>query len=287
MSMGGGYYQQKEITIGTVDNERVFYKPQEGNARTYWHIDGDASLRPRHDLRYALRLSYTNAEITDTAAMKSDGYFAGSATTTAFLAAGASISWDTRDSRAFARTGTYADLKIDRLGLGLLGENEPDITTLFGSLKRWWTLGKRTGLALGAAGKTTIGGTVPYFVQEGLGYRHTVRGYEYYVNDGQHYAMGRANFLLTLVQPRDYYMAPVPLEAFRTLHVALYLDLFTDVGRVWDDQYAELNPLNDEWLAGFGLGLDLVSSYDQVIRLEYSLNALGEDGVFLHFTQPF
>lgn len=286
-SVGGGYYQQQEITIGTVGNERVFHRPGSGNARTSWNVDGDVTHRPRHDLKYVWRLTYVNAEVIDSIDLLAPDYFNGSGNSSSFLAAGWSIIYDTRDSRAFARAGTYADLKVDRLGLGVAGENEPDITTVFGSVKRWWTLKERFTLALSANGKATLGGTVPYYVQEGLGYRHTVRGYEYYVVDGQHFALGRTNVLYALVKPRTYHLAPVPLDAFRTLHFALYLDLFFDAGRVWDDQYQAVNSLNNEWLGGYGAGLDLVTSYDQVIRVEYSRNDLNEDGVYLHFTHPF
>jgi outer membrane protein assembly factor BamA len=286
-SIGGGYYQQKEITIGTLDNERVFHRPEQGNARTSWSVDGDLTLRPHHDLRHIWRLTYASADVSDSVVIEGPGYFDGDATHTGFLAAGYSLIWDTRDSRAFARAGTYAELKIDRLGLAVLDENAPDITTVHGTAKRWWQAGERFVISAGVQGRTTLGGHVPYYVQEGLGYRYTVRGYEYYVVDGQHFVLGRTNFLYALIRPRDYYLSPVPLEAFRTLHIALYVDLFADAGRVWDDQQQATNPLNNAWLSGVGLGLDLVTSYDQVLRAEYSLNALGEDGIFLHFTQPF
>ena len=237
MSVGGGYYQQKEITIGTRDNVRYFLRPAEGNARTSWHIDGDVSLRPRHDLRHTWRLSYTNASVVDSTALLTSDYFAPLATNTAFLAAGYSLIWDTRDARAFARTGNYMEFKVERLGLGLLGDAEPDITFVYGTVKRWWQMHERVTLATGAQGRAAVGGTVPYFVQEGLGYRYTVRGYEYYVIDGQHFALGKLNLLFQLIAPRDLYVKPIPLEAFRTVHIAVYLDLYADAGRVWDRQY--------------------------------------------------
>ena len=68
----------------------------------------------------------------------------------------------------------------------------------------------------------------------------------------------------------------MPMEAFRTLHLALYLNAFADMGYVWDDRYAAQNPLSNAWLNGQGLGLDLVTSYEQVVRGEYSLNGRGE-----------
>jgi hypothetical protein len=69
--------------------------------------------------------------------------------------------------------------------------------------------------------------------------------------------------------------------------VALYLDVYVDAGYVWDDLYDDRNFLAGSWQSGYGAGLDLVTSYDQVLRLEYSWNVLGEGGLFLHFTQPF
>ena len=114
-----------------------------------------------------------------------------------------------------------------------------------------------------------------------------MRGYEYYVIDGEHYALGRANVIFSLIKPRTHRVEMIPLESFRTLYFALYVNAYTDLGHVWDSRYADRNFLANNWMNGHGIGLDLVTSYDQVVRAEYSLNGLGEHGFFLHFTQPF
>ena len=213
-------------------------------------------------------------------------YFDGAADATQYLTLGYSLIWDRRDVRIYPRQGHLAELRVDRYGLGLLSEAAPDITTLYATVKRWWRPHDRVTVALSLRGKQTFG-TPPYYVQEGLGYNYQVRGYEYYVVDGEAFAMGRANFVFQLIKPRDYYIEEIPLEPFRTLHVALYLNAYADAGRVWDGRYAEANFLANEWLSGAGFGLDLVTSYDQVVRAEYTFNALGESGFFLHFSQPF
>src|SRR5690606_19982017 len=110
----------------------------------------------------------------------------------------------------------------------------------------------------------------PYYVQEGLGYGHYVRGFEYYVIDGEHFALGRGNVVFQLLKPRTKRAEFVPLEAFRTLYFALYLNLYADAGRVWDSRYAADNFLANRWISGTGAGLDLVTSYDQLVRAEYS-----------------
>ena len=286
MSIGGSYSEQAEVTAGTRDNLRVLVNNPEGPNRSESRVDLEVSLRRNHDVRHYWRLGWNKANVTDTIVRTAMDYFDGQATSTQFLNVGYGVVWDRRDVRIFPRSGHYLEGRIDRYGLGWIDEASPDITTLYATVKRWWRASEWVTLAAGLRGKTTFG-KPPYYVQEGLGYGHHVRGYEYYVIDGEHFALGKANFILQLIKPQTHRVEAVPLEAFRTLYFALYLDLFVDAGRVWDNRYATENFLADRWMSGYGIGLDLVSSYDQVVRGEYTLNALGEHGFYLHFTQPF
>lgn len=286
ISVGGGYLQQAEVTAGTSENLRILLANPNGPNRTERYGEAEVTLRRNHDIRHHWRIGYTNADVADTVVNTAVDYFNGFATNSTFLSLGYTFVWDKRDVRFFPRSGHYLEGRLDRYGLGLLDENAPDITTLYATGKRWWKVHEKVTLALSMRGKYTFG-TPPYYVQEGLGYGHYVRGYEYYVVDGEHFALGRGNFVYQLVKPRNYRVEAVPLEAFRTLHFALYAHAFADAGRVWDGRYAAANFLANTWLSGYGVGLDLVSSYDQVVRGEYSFNALGEHGFFLHFSQPF
>ena len=287
LSVAGGYYQQNEITVATEDNERIFYRPLEGNARTEWNADTELTFRRTHDVRHAFRLAYRSATVVPEVALGWPDHFNDGAPSISYLSIGYTFLRDRRDTRIFTTVGSYAELKVDRFGLGLLDEHDPENTVIYGTVKKWWHPAERWIASLGLRGRTTLGPPPPYFIQEGLGYTHYVRGYEYYVIDGQHFVLGRANVFFALVKPLTRRVGFMPMEAFRTLHLALYLNAFADMGHVWDDRYAAQNPLANAWLNGQGLGLDLVTSYDQVVRGEYSLNARGEHGFFLHFTQPF
>ncbi|MCC6540670.1 MAG: BamA/TamA family outer membrane protein [Flavobacteriales bacterium] len=286
ISAGMSYEEQSEITTGTVDNLRNLVRYPFGSNRDQWNADVEVTLRRNHDIRHIARLRYTQAEVRDTIIHSAVDYFEGPATATRFLALGYSFVWDRRDSRAFPRRGHFQELRIDRLGLGIMDLSAPGITTMYATTKRWVHLHAKWTLGLSARGKYTFG-MPPYFVQEGLGYGNFVRGYEYRIIDGEHFALGKANLILQLVKPRTYRVEHIPIEAFRTFYFALYLNLYSDLGRVWDSRYAALNPLSNRWINGNGLGLDLVTSYDQVLRAEYSVNSQGDHGFFLHFTQPF
>ena len=286
-SIGGQFAEQREITIGTVDNKRVLFSQPDLNARTEWKGDVQMTLRPTHDLRHTWTLGYVQAGVQDTIGKLAPDYFGQGVLDTRYLVLGYGLVHDERDSRAYTRDGHYAELRLWRFGLGLGDLNAPDLTTAYATIKHWQKLSERWTVSLTGRGKTTWGNPVPYYVQEGLGYDNFIRGYEYYVIDGQHYVLGKADAAFALIKPRQYTVDQVPIESFRTLYVALYLDVYVDLGYVWDDQYDDVNFLAGSWQSGYGAGLDLVTSYDQVLRIEYSFNALGEGGLFLHFTQPF
>ena len=285
-SVGGSYDQQAEINAATVDDLRVLIRNRSGSNRDEWKADVEATFRKTHDIRHSMRLSFTQAEVADTITRTALDYFDGPSTHTRFLTLGYGLIWDQRDSRIYARAGHYEEFRLDRYGLGLLDRSAPDITTAYGTTKQWWKLHDKWTIALSLRGKYTMG-TPPYYVQEALGYAHFVRGYEYYVINGEHFVLGKANVVFQLVKPRTYRLEHVPIEAFRTLYIAVYLNVYSDLGYVWDSRYAADNFLSNRWTNGNGIGLDLVTSYDQVLRTEFSVNALGESGFFLHFAQPF
>jgi hypothetical protein len=59
------------------------------------------------------------------------------------------------------------------------------------------------------------------------------------------------------------------------------------MGGVRDTQTDEDNTLSNSLLWGKGISLDYVTYYDKLLRIEFSVNRLGEKGVFLHFSNPF
>lgn len=286
ISIGASYTEQAEVTAATLENRRVLLSNTDGPNRTERKADAELSYRRAYDVRHYLRIGFVQADVRDTVNSVAPDYFNGDAADARFLILGYGLTWDRRDSRAFTIDGHYAELRVDRYGIGVLDDDAPDVTTAYGTVKKWWPVGEKLTLAASARAKHTWG-TPPYYVQEGLGYANHVRGYEYYVVDGEHFALGKANVLWQLFRPRLERAEFMPDEAFRSLYLALYLNLFADVGRVWDSRYADANPLAGQWLSGYGAGLDLVTSYDQMLRVEYAFNALGEHGLFLHFRQPF
>lgn len=153
--------------------------------------------------------------------------------------------------------------------------------------KHFWPLSRRFHAAAGLSGKYSFNSKTPYYFTKGLGYRRDfIRGYEYYVMDGQHFGLLKTGIKFTLMPKKEVYAPFIPLNKFATIPFAFYLNLFSDLGYVSDTQFNETNYLNNTWQYSYGAGIDFVTYYDMIFRLEYSINKLGESGFFLHFTSP-
>jgi outer membrane protein assembly factor BamA len=147
--------------------------------------------------------------------------------------------------------------------------------------------------ASGFTGKLCFEKKQPYYLQRGLGYgRDYVRGYEYYVVDGQHFILFKNNLKFALLPQRVQKIGFMQSDKFNTIPLALYINIFADMGFVFhypgnlSDKPDTGNNLENSFLIGYGLGLDFTTYYDIVIRAEGALNRLGQPGFYLHFIAP-
>ncbi|HMW96304.1 MAG TPA: BamA/TamA family outer membrane protein, partial [Flavobacteriales bacterium] len=287
LAFGGSRTHQDEITAGTRGNKREFITLHGRETRREWKGDVEVTYRPILDVRHAFRLGYIHADVMDSVARAVPGYFADGGRSADIFTLGYSWTHDRRDRRAFPLKGSLLLLRADRYGLPIIGDGRTDLTTFYGMAQRIWRTSDRWSLGAGLHGKVSTGPDLPYYLQQGLGYGDHVRGYEYYVIDGAHYALLKTNALWALVKPREYLFARGEEGRVRRLYVAIYLNAFADVGYVWDKRYAERNPLANAVQAGYGLGVDLVTNFDMVVRAECAVNGLEETGFFLHFAHPF
>src|SRR5690606_23504478 len=146
-------------------------------------------------------------------------------------------------------------------------------------------LGKLFYLSTSITGKTTFPKKQPYMNFEGLGYgREYLRGYELYVIEGQHYLINKLSLKRRLLGSAINLDGFMPLEQFKSIPISIYLKTFFDSGIVSTDSgYPENDLFTNKYIYGGGVGLDIVTFYDTVIRLEYSINKNKESGFFFQF----
>jgi len=104
-------------------------------------------------------------------------------------------------------------------------------------------------------------------------------GLEYYVVDGNAGTLFRAEWH----HPLGGFTVK-NLIAKKTLPEVKYrfwLKAFTNLGYVYSDRPSDNSRLSNTLLRTAGMGIDIISIYDFVLKIDYSLNQLGDKGLYL------
>ncbi|MCL2738025.1 MAG: hypothetical protein FWE30_01095 [Bacteroidales bacterium] len=153
----------------------------------------------------------------------------------------------------------------------------------------YWKLGHRWYASEKFTAGASIKNTRAYILDQALGYEESaLRGYEYYVIDGQHYANLNSSIRYNLMPKTIYVLHWLSaLPKFNKIHFALYATAFFDMGAVYHRYPGPNNYLSNRFLYSGGIGLDLVTYYDIVFVLNYSMNRQGERGLYFSLKLPF
>jgi hypothetical protein len=100
-----------------------------------------------------------------------------------------------------------------------------------------------------------------------------LRGLDYYTIDGV--AFGTAKFNLKKEILNFTIPTFVKTKPYNKIPLKIYAKAFTDFGYVYSTK-DWMSRLNNKLLATAGIGLDILTLYDLHLRLDYSLNQLGE-----------
>lgn len=133
---------------------------------------------------------------------------------------------------------------------------------------------------------------IPYYNFKAFGYDNYVRGYEQYVIDGHGFALAKVNLKYALVHQ---YMLKTPLRLNKQkvkLPVGIYLNVYSDWGKVFNEQWSKPNNIYNNTLIntdliGYGSGIDVLFLNDKILRFEYSLNILGDKNFNLGLQKSF
>lgn len=281
--LGTGFSQNHEVPYTTLGNKTETVRKDDHNIYknfySYFYITSRPSLYEKH----LLQLRYDYFRFGDTLLKLNPDYSFNGESMNEYLTIFYRFSSDHRDSKIYPLRGEYYEVSITKSGLGIFRDGEISMMHLEGSYRKYWKLPKRFFVSTDWTGKISATRDQPYFYQRGLGYgRNFVRGYEFYVVDGQSYILSKNTVTYNLLPTRVTKIGFIPTEKFSKIHYALYLNWFLDAGYVDDFKHAEGNDLANKLLMGTGVSFDLVTYYDMVFRVEFSVNREGETGIFFH-----
>jgi outer membrane protein assembly factor BamA len=275
-----------EVPIENKNDRLFFYNDPVLTLKTETGGRFNYVYRPRIYSTFQVEGRYTNIQIHDTVSRIRDDFFESGETRLEFFSLGVLYRIDRRDAKPYPLEGYYTDLEISKSGLGILKHEDLELWTATGTFRKFFKLGGRFYGAGSLRGKWSYGNFQPWFLNRGLGYRDYIRGYEYYVIDGQKYLLAKTGIKYALIKPRIKEITFIGQPKFRKLHYALYVETFFDAGYCEDRYFYKANTMSNTLQYGYGAGLNFVTYYDLVFRLEVSGNRMNLPGLFFHFAAP-
>ncbi|NMM49139.1 BamA/TamA family outer membrane protein [Marinigracilibium pacificum] len=275
------YNDNRNIPYDTRDNMQQFLD-SERKIRREFRISETLRIRESIQNTHSFRIAYQNIKIDDTVALENPDYFLNGDTEKQFLILTYQFSRDLRDVSAYPLNGFLLAGSINQSGTGLFSNSFQ--TSLEAEFAKYKHLGKGYYLSNRISGRASFPPKQPYFVFRGMGYKkEIIRGFELNVIDGQHFILNKSTFKKELFSNQFKLGNWMPIDQFRTVPVALYLKSFFDIGYVDNSlNYGPDNNLINQVNFGYGLGLDLVTYYDFVMRFEYSFNSEGQNRFFFN-----
>ena len=279
-------FRQHEVQIRNEMNQPVYFSNHSRYIYENFTALGGYTYRPKHYTKHHLSLSYNTLSFSEDSLRLE---FTGSTEE--------KISWfnfdylfeyDKRDFKIYPLHGYLFKAEFTQRGLGIIPDfnGAKSYLNLTGSINS--ELMPRVYFENAAKFRITKDENLPCLYSRALGYATYLRGFEYYTIDGNAYAISVNNLKYNIIPTRKFQFSLLPWEQLSKMHIALYSNVFFDLAYVEGRYYNVLgNTLPNKLLYSTGLGIDVVSYYDQVFRFEFTFNSLGEKGFFLHVETPF
>ena len=271
------YSRNREINDSTAGNKQHFFRKDEFLRQVYT-AGLSYSYRKAIHARHQVFLTYTAEKIGDSIAILHPGYLGGGRKEIRYLNLMYRLRYSKADSWTYPLKGVLLLAEVEKMGIGPL--NDIDHVRLRLRVARYWPLFHKTYGVLGLRAQTKLPADQPYLDQRAMGYQEDyLRGLEYFVVDGTSFFIVRST-MKREVMNFNVHLPLVPAK-FSSVPFRVMLKVYTDAGYSYSKQYG-YGTLNNRFLYTGGLGLDIASFYDACLRVEYSINQLGQKGLFLH-----
>lgn len=273
------YATGREISYLTDENKLRFFSSEKYPYRIFKAQIG-TTYRKGYASIHDLHISYNFIQISDELHDLNPDFLSDQRRKMKYLELYYKYIYNNTDARVYPTQGI--ELKISAVKRGLLVDKDVNQFFVYTEGAGYQRFSRRVSGSLVFRGRFSFNHRQPYYLDRAMGFRNEyVRGYEYYVIDGSHYAVVRGNLRYKIF---DQVISQRLVPIMRFIPFRLYAKIFDDIGYVY-----HVNPgnsyLNNRFLNGYGIGLDIVISYYAKFRLEYAFNHLRQKGLFLHGTK--
>ena len=285
ISFGYGYSETANLPYTTINHKQLFLREDEMIRKSRGGFLGYTYRKSFYEF-HSVQLDFRTTEVADTIPFLNAEYFANNNTTQNLPSITYQYNRDKRDIGAYPLKGYQFTGLIRKYGIGM--KNEINRVDLNVSYAKYIDLNNGNYFSNFTYLFASLPSDQPYALYNALGFRQlVVRGYELYLVEGPQIALNKTTFKKRIFA-HNFYIDSMPIEQFKHFPIAVYLKGYFDFGVVTAyPNYEQQFFLNNKLLTGTGIGLDIVTSYDSVLRLEYSFTNMRESGFFLHLKREF
>lgn len=278
-AVSAGYTQNREVGYKTNSTNIVSNFTSGGFVRQSFTTSGAYIIRRGHYNSHVLGIGYAYIKVHDSVIIKSSsGYFNSNRSSIGYPNLSYLFLHVKVDNVSYPLKGNFYGFSFLKRGLGFKGGI--NLFEINGSASRFIPHGKNWYSSIQLIAKIKAPFDLAYINRRALGFDDFyLRGLEDYVIDGVAAAVAK----YTLKKKIIAFNIPFPfkIKAIPKIPVAIFAKAFADAGTSYIRP--EFNSmLNNRLLYTAGFGLDILTLYDINLRLEYSFNQLGQNGLFLH-----
>ena len=290
VSTGFNINHQNEVNIRTEFNQPVEFKPPEEDFPAQIRLNAYTkyTYRRKHYSTHSLQMDYYDYRVSDSVVAENPKYLWNEDHNRLnFFMLTYEFQHDVRDSKVYPLEGLAVKIKADKLGLGIIPDFPFPAFRMTGVLMFHYKLANRVYIYNTSKVRFSTEKRLPHALNQGLGYNEFLSAYEPYVMDGSDYLISKYNLKFQVIKPTTWTIPFIKMEQFNKIHFAIYANLYADAGYVHNEFPDPTNSMVNNWQYSAGIGLDLVTYYDQVFRIDYAINKYGDHGIFFHLETPF
>lgn len=283
------YVTSKEIPFETRNNQLQFFRWDDQPLLTRFRSSLGLKYRRSKSTFHTLYLEYHQKSLSDTISMDlNPDYFNPYEGDIRHLSFHYRYRFSRVDKKIYPTKGERLILDFRKDGFGLFGDL--NLLYLMAGFEQHFRFSNRFSSGFKIKGRKGVAfkGEVPYSYLPGMGYYDDVlSAYQLYVIDGLDFIYLKTFQKILLADLEYDFKSYMPLKAFKTLPLKIYLCIHGDLGYVDEPRYAQFNPFNNRFLMGAALSLDLVIYENYFLSCEFTLNHTGETGIFFQGINTF
>jgi len=270
--------KNREINYSTINNKQVFLKEENRFVRSFTNASAEITYRRAIKTRHSFGLGYSAEQVQDTVVRLNPVYFKAGRKRVGFPVINYTMTYFDVDYIPYPTRGYAGMVSVSKSGFS----NYMNLWQLHVKGLASWPLAPKTFFNLNIYGGIKLPFQQPYFAQRFLGYGDVfMQGYEYYVIDGVAGGYVKAAFTRELTGFAVRGPAVKKNKESIRIPFRIFGRVFGNAGYVHHPQPGE-NALSNRMLYSGGVGIDVLTFYDVIFRLEWTFNSLGQNGLFLH-----